>query len=251
MKDIRCVQDRLFTSKLWKILRGEQAGHSLKVYLSHIDVSHIDINIYVWKEWFQEISEILESSAWIPVWQEILMSHLATPFSASLRCFMWFPFSNLHWILHDYAWNPQSGTRVFLQVVHNVPFQTFLTPLFALWLRQFPSRRNVILPSFLYPPSFQPSSTKPFCSLNEELDSSWALGPLWLLTKYLAKCLFHIHEKNNMSISFSVFLTPHPLQQMDLLCVQSILVISHHLPSTIWRLLSYHFVLQTLWSSKL
>lgn len=106
-------------------------------------------------------------------------------------------------------------------------------------------------PSFLHPPSFQPSSTKPFCSLNEELDSSWALGPLWLLTKYLAKCLFHIHEKNNMSISFSVFLTPHPPQQMGLLCVQSILVISHHLPSTIWRLLSYHFILQTLWSSKL
>lgn len=126
-----------------------------------------------------------------------------------------------------------------------------LTPLFALWLSQFPSRRKVILPSFLHPPSFQPSSTKPFSSLNEELDSSWVLGPLWLLTKYLAKCLFHIHEKNNMSISFSVFLMPHPPHQMGLLCVQSILVISHHLPSTIWRLLSYHFILQTLWSSKL
>ena len=146
---------------------------------------------------------------------------------------------------------PQCSLSDFSSMVSLLLRLNILTPLFALWLRQFPPRRNVIFPSFLHPPSFQPSSTKPFCSLNEELDSSWALGPLWLLTKYLAKCLFHIHEKNNMSISFSVFLTPHPPQQMGLLCVQSILVISHHLPSTIWRLLSYHFILQTLWSSKL
>lgn len=178
------------------------------------------------------------------------------------RCFMWFPFSNLHWLLHDLCvkssvWNPglssscpQHSLPEFSSMVSLLRLN-ILTPLFALWLSQFPSRRKVILPSFLHPPSFQPSSTKPFCSLNEELDSSWVLGPLWLLTKYLAKCLFHIHEKNNMSISFSVFLMPHPPHQMGLLCVQSILVISHHLPSTIWRLLSYHFILQTLWSSKL
>ena len=188
--------------------------------------------------------------------------YLATPFSASLGCFLWFPFSNLHWLLHDLrvkssVWNqglsascPQRSLPDFSSMVSLLRLN-ILTPLFALWLSQFPSRRKVILPSFLHPPSFQPSSTKPFCSLNEELDSSWVLGPLWLLTKYLAKCLFHIHEKNNMSISFSVFLMPHPPHQMGLLCVQSILVISHHLLSTIWRLLSYHFILQTLWSSKL
>lgn len=100
---------------------------------------------------------------------------------------------------------PERSLPDFSPMVSLLLRLNILTPLFALWVSQFPFRRNVILPSFLHPPSFQPSSTMPFCSLNEELNSSWALGRLWLLTKYLAKCLFHIHEKNNMSISFSVF----------------------------------------------